>query len=136
MPTEGGCSKAIFLKISKKHGISYARITQLATCNSDVRQNDMGQAQLLPKFLIYYDSKKFTCDVQEVNRSGFDKECLYNRVYTPPIAEILCVKNARAIVVCGFSMKRFFRKYPENLKKILGAVWEFTVGSDKDLGKS
>ena len=24
---------------------------------------------------------------------------------TPPIAEILCVKNARAIVVCGFLMK-------------------------------
>ena len=25
--------------------------------------------------------------------------------YTPPIAEILCVKNGRAIVVCGFLMK-------------------------------
>ena len=24
---------------------------------------------------------------------------------TPPIAEILCVKNGRAIVVCGFLMK-------------------------------
>ena len=26
-------------------------------------------------------------------------------VLTPPIAEILCVKNGRAIVVCGFLMK-------------------------------
>ena len=26
-------------------------------------------------------------------------------LYTPPIAEILCVKNKRAIVVCGFLMK-------------------------------
>ena len=26
-------------------------------------------------------------------------------VSTPPIAEILCVKNGRAIVVCGFLMK-------------------------------
>ena len=25
--------------------------------------------------------------------------------YKPPIAEILCVKNGRAIVVCGFLMK-------------------------------
>ena len=26
-------------------------------------------------------------------------------LYTPPISEILCVKNRRAIVVCGFLMK-------------------------------
>ena len=26
-------------------------------------------------------------------------------VHTPPIAEILCVKSGRAIVVCGFLMK-------------------------------
>ena len=38
---------------------------------------------------------------------------------TPPIAEILCVKNGRAIVVCGFLMK-----CTESLKKIVGAVWE------------
>ena len=28
-----------------------------------------------------------------------------NRQHTPPIAEILFVKNGRAIVVCGFLMK-------------------------------
>ena len=44
--------------------------------------------------------------------------------YTPPIAEILCVKNGRAIVVCGFLMKSLKKPYPENLKKIVGAVWE------------
>ena len=38
---------------------------------------------------------------------------------TLPIAEIIWVKNVRAIAVCGFLMK-----YPENLKKIVGAVWE------------
>ena len=78
LPTEGGCGKAIFLKISKnrvRHGISYARITQLATCNSDVRQNDTGQAQLLPKFIIYYDSKKFTCDVQDLTKNAYMTEC-------------------------------------------------------------
>ena len=32
------------------------------------------------------------------------REVRYTRV-TPPIAEILCVKNGRAIVVCGFLMK-------------------------------
>ena len=30
--------------------------------------------------------------------------------YTPPIAEILCVQNGRAIVVCGFLIK-LFEKY-------------------------
>ena len=55
--------------------MSYAQITQLATCNSDVRQNDMGQAQLLPKFIIYYDSKKFTCDVQDLTKNAYTTEC-------------------------------------------------------------
>ena len=39
--------------------------------------------------------------------------------HTPPIAEIIWVKNVRAIVVSGFLMKN---KYPENLKKIVVAV--------------
>ena len=43
---------------------------------------------------------------------------------TPPIAEILCVKNGRAIVVCGFLMKWLKKIYTESLKKIVGAVWE------------
>ena len=30
--------------------------------------------------------------------------------YTPPIPEIIWVKNVRAIVVCGFLMKKF-KKY-------------------------
>ena len=29
----------------------------------------------------------------------------YAALYTPPIAEIIWVKNVRAIVVCGFLMK-------------------------------
>ena len=36
--------------------------------------------------------------------------------YTPPIAELLCVKNGRAIVVCGFLMK--------SLKKYILKVWK------------
>ena len=36
--------------------------------------------------------------------------------YTPPIAEILCVTNLRAIVVCGFLMK--------SLQKIMLKVWK------------
>ena len=32
-------------------------------------------------------------------------------LFTPPIAEILCVKNGRAIVVCGF-----LKIYAESLK--------------------
>ena len=42
---------------------------------------------------------------------------------TPSIPEIIWVKNVRAIEVCGFLMKSL-KKYPENLKKIVGAVWE------------
>ena len=36
---------------------------------------------------------------------------------TPPIAEIIWVKNVRAIVVCGFLMKLLKKTYPENLKE-------------------
>ena len=41
---------------------------------------------------------------------------------TLPTAEILIGKNARAFLVCGFLMKSFKKKYPENMKKIVGAV--------------
>ena len=37
-------------------------------------------------------------------------------LFTPPIAEILCVKNGRAIVVCGF-----LKIYAESLKKNHGS---------------
>ena len=43
---------------------------------------------------------------------------------TLPTAEILSGKNARAFLVCGFLMKAFKKKYPENMKKIVGAVWK------------
>ena len=43
---------------------------------------------------------------------------------TPSIPEIIWVKNVRVIVVCGFLMKYLKKTYPENLKKIVGAVWE------------
>ena len=42
---------------------------------------------------------------------------------TLPTAEILSGKNARAFLVCGFLM-RSSKKYPENMKKIKGAVWK------------
>ena len=45
-------------------------------------------------------------------------------MYTPPIAEIIQVKNMRAIVVCGFLMKLLKKIYLENLKKIAGAFWK------------
>ena len=36
---------------------------------------------------------------------------------TLPTAEIVSGKNARAFLVCGFLMKSFKKKYPENMKK-------------------
>ena len=42
---------------------------------------------------------------------------------TLPTAEILSGKNARVFLVCGFLMKSF-KKYPENMKKIVGAGWK------------
>ena len=45
-------------------------------------------------------------------------------VFTLPTAEILSVKNERAFLVCGFLMKSSKKKYPENVKKIVGAVWK------------
>ena len=44
-------------------------------------------------------------------------------LYTLPTVVILSGKNARAFLVCGFSMKSF-KKYPENMKKIMGAIWK------------
>ena len=49
--------------------------------------------------------------------------------FTPPIPEILFVKNVWAIVVCGFLIKFLNKTYPENLKKIVGAVWELPAKS-------
>ena len=46
-----------------------------------------------------------------------------NSYITPPMAEIMCVKNVGAIVVCGFLMK-WLKIYAENMKKIMGAIWE------------
>ena len=45
-------------------------------------------------------------------------------LHTLYTAEILCGKIARAFLICGFLMKSFKKKYPENMKKILGAVWK------------
>ena len=45
-------------------------------------------------------------------------------LYTLPTAEILNGKNTWAFLVCGFLMKSFQKKYPENMKKIVGAVWK------------
>ena len=47
----------------------------------------------------------------------------YMHAHTP-IPEIIWVTNVRVIVVCGFLMKYLKNIYPENLKKIMGAVWE------------
>ena len=43
---------------------------------------------------------------------------------TPPISEIIWVKNVRAIVVCGFLMKWLKKYILEIWKKIMGAVWK------------
>ena len=71
--------------------------------------NFLSQEKLeLPKKLSNLEEQKF----------------LNDNIYTPPVAEILCVKNGRAIVVCGFLMKSLKKTYTESLKKIVGAVWE------------
>ena len=43
---------------------------------------------------------------------------------TLPTAEILGGKNVRAFLVCEFLIKSFKKKYPENMEKIVGAVWK------------
>ena len=42
---------------------------------------------------------------------------------TLPTAEIVIGKNAQAFLVCGFLMKSI-KKYPKNMKKIVGANWK------------
>ena len=53
---------------------------------------------LIPIFLACYTYNKLLANF------------LVTTLYTPPIAEILCIKNVRAIVVCGFLMKNLKKK--------------------------
>ena len=43
---------------------------------------------------------------------------------TPPRAETLCIKNVGPFVVLWVLNEIILKKYPENMKKIVGAVWE------------
>ena len=71
---------------------------------------------------VFLDTKiKYKLKVHTTNLSKFHLE---RSLSTPPIAEIICIKNVGAIVVCGFLMKLIKKQYPENMKKIAGAVWE------------
>ena len=47
-------------------------------------------------------------------------------VYTLPTAEILGGKNARAFLVCCYLIKSNKKSYPENMKKIMGAIWKLS----------
>ena len=47
-------------------------------------------------------------------------------IRTLPTAEILSGKNARAFLFCGFLMKSFKKKYPENMKTNRGSSLEVT----------
>ena len=49
---------------------------------------------------------------------------IHMTLHTQSIPELIWVKNVRAILACGFLMKFLKKTYPENLKKIMGAVWE------------
>ena len=49
---------------------------------------------------------------------------LVGLLLTPPIPEIVWVKNVRAIVVCGF-LKKWLKKYIQKIwKKTVGAILE------------
>ena len=66
--------------------------------------------------------KKLCCKIDTlvfILLAGYDHSNVVG--YTLPTAEILSGKNARAFLVCGFLMKSF-KKNPENMKKIVGAV--------------
>ena len=70
----------------------------------------------------------FQCRVSRVfllsKSSNFGYNYVWNHRYcvgTPLISEILCVKNMRAIVVCGFSIKWFLKIMLKIWKKI---SWE------------
>ena len=79
--------------------------------------------------VLGYQSFHWLPRIGMAGMSSLQPACNNNREYyiscTPPIAEIIWVKNVRAIVVCGFLMKQLKKyMYPENLKKIVGGVWE------------
>ena len=49
---------------------------------------------------------------------------LLRELVTLPTGEILSDKKAPAFLVCGFLLKSFKKRYPENMKKNIGAVWK------------
>ena len=55
--------------------------------------------------LILTLKKQYLCIVIELLSRQLIRYHIGRYDHTPPIAEILCVKNGRAIVVCGFLMK-------------------------------
>ena len=68
----------------------------------------------LSDFSNYLKHRNLKTETEETVLSAVVRWCRHNKlwndfsgvyVYTPPIAEILRVKNGRAIVVCGFLMK-------------------------------
>ena len=48
---------------------------------------------------------------QRINQGNFGQNRIGDATYTLPTAEILSGKNARAFLICGFSMKSFKKKY-------------------------
>ena len=58
------------------------------------KQTGLNQNNLYPSKIIWISQNHF----EPIEGQGISS-------YTPPIAEILCVINPRAIVVCGFLMK-------------------------------
>ena len=58
-------------------------------------------AKFLKDFALKYQRSSIVMSIpKEISLNHVVK-----RYVTPPIAEILCVKNGRVIVVCGFLMK-------------------------------
>ena len=56
-------------------------------------------------YLVEFETQETYFDISIYQKKPTTSKNKQNKLNTPPIAETLCIKNPRAIVVCGFLMK-------------------------------
>ena len=110
-PFEDGTFRSVVVTSIKRNRAPcrLVRATQSAALAIECHVNDVRKGMVL------------------VDTRADDIQCtMLFKVTTSPIPELIWVKYVRAIV-CGLLMKQSRKRHPENLKKILGAVWELSA---------
>ena len=79
----------------------------------------MGHSWSLASCPANFQLKDRDMNIEQLKKTLYFS-CVWADRATPPIAEILCVKNRRVL------NEIILKRYAESLKQIVGAVWELT----------